>query len=319
MPEAPNAPERARTPLKQVLVRDVAPVLAVLLITFGLWVGFTIIAPENAEAADPAEPVVVYSAERDYVVSTALAGARRGALDAVVPLRAAVKQLDGFADAAILADARKAIAALDAALSGDETSDVVAATAVVREALPGIVERFAANADARIAAAASADAALAQRARDAVAAVRAASASERAALAAGFAPMRARVEAAEASHAEAVARAAAEAAEEAESDSDGGSSDGGPGPLIDCADSTTSTPWCPQPLVVTTLGAYVSSCPAGTWGHVFDLWMAPGTITLDYPFPYTYSVMDGTNLSALHCDPESADTSIPHGPGPLPG
>ncbi|MFF2371419.1 hypothetical protein [Agromyces sp. NPDC058110] len=201
MPEAPTAPERARTPLKQILVRDVAPVLAVLLITLGLWVGFTIIAPENAVAADPAEPVVVYAAERDSAPSTALAGVRRAALEAALPLRTAVRDLDGFADAALLAEIGAAVGALDDALDGGRPTEILAATADLRATEPTFVERVAADAEARIAAAPYADQPLLQVATEAVAALRQSAHADRGVLVAAFAPVRAAVEAAEADHA----------------------------------------------------------------------------------------------------------------------
>lgn len=307
MPDAPTEPERARTPLKQILIRDVGPVLAVLLITFGLWVGFTIIAPEDAQAADPATPVVVYAAERDAAADTALAGARRSALEAALPLRAAVRDLTGFSDAALLAEVGGAVAALDAAIAGGEHPEVLDETAVLRAAVPAFVERLAVDADTRIAAAESADPALLQGARDAVGALRQALQAERAALVTSFAPMRAAVEAALASHAVALAEA------EDESEADDWEAEPVPAPSVECAG-------CVKPLVVTTLGAYVGTCPAGTMPHVFDLWANPGSITLDYPFDYVYSVMDGHNLAVEHCDPEGA-SGAPHGPGPesLPG
>ncbi|GAA1964103.1 hypothetical protein [Agromyces allii] len=316
MPDAPTEPERARTPLKQILIRDVGPVLAVLLITFGLWVGFTIIAPEDAQAADPATPVVVYAAERDAAADTALAGARRSALEAALPLRAAVRDLTGFSDAALLAEVGGAVAALDAAIADGERPEVLAATAAARAAVPAFIERLAVDADARIAGATSADPVALQTARDTVGAVRQAAQHGRAGLAATFTPMRGAVEAAVASHAQALARTTAES-EADDSEADDSGADPVPAPTEECAGSPL---FCVKPLVVTTLGAYVGTCPAGTMPHVFDLWSNPGSITLDYPFDYVYTVMDGHNLAVEHCDPEGVP-GAPHGPGPesLPG
>ncbi|KQM82478.1 hypothetical protein [Agromyces sp. Leaf222] len=314
MPEAPPAPEPART-LKQNLVRDVGPVFAVLFVALALWVGFTIVAPEDAEAADPVAPVAVYSAERDSAASTALAGARRSALEAALPLRAAVRDLAGFADAALLAEAGTAVAALDAAIAGVEAAEVVDATSATHAALPAFVERFAADAEARIAGATSAEPAMLQGARTAVDALRRASQTDRAGVAAGFAPMRSAVEAAVASHVAALALAESES--EAEADDETLEPEPATGGTDFCAGVTTSTMFCPEPLVVTTLGAYVGACPAGTMPHVFESMMAPGTITLDYPFEYTYSVMDEVHLSVMHCDPEGS-MGAPHGPGPEP-
>ena len=313
MPEAPPAPEHART-LKQILVRDVGPVFAVLFVALALWVGFTIVAPEDAEAADPVAPVVVYSAERDAAASTALAGARRSALEAALPLRAAVRDLAGFSDAALLAEVGAAVAALDTAIAGDAAPKVIDATSAMHLAVPAFVERLAADAEARIAGATSADPAALQGARDAVGALRQASQADRAGIAAGFAPMRSAVEAAVASHVEALAPA------ESDVEADADASDTEPDPVATdpCAGVTTSTTFCPQPLVVTTLGAYVGTCPAGTMPHVFETMTAPGTITLDYPFDYTYSVMDEVHLSVMHCDPEGTTGDVPHGPGPEP-
>ncbi|ANJ25983.1 hypothetical protein [Agromyces aureus] len=307
MPEAPPAPEPART-LKQNLVRDVGPVFAVLFVALALWVGFTIVAPEDAEAADPVAPVAVYSAERDSAASTALAGARRSALEAALPLRAAVRDLAGFADAALLAEVGTAVAALDAALAGVEAAEVIDAASATHAAVPAFVERLAVDADARIAGATSADPVVLQTARETVGAVRLAAQNDRTGLAATFTPMRAAVESAVASHVQALARTTAE------SEADDWEAEPVPAPSGGCARSDL---FCVKPLVVTALGAYVGTCPAGTMPHVFDVWANPGTITLDYPFDYVYSVMDGHNLAVEHCDPEGVP-GAPHGPGPEP-
>ncbi|WP_394552900.1 hypothetical protein ACDF64_00845 [Agromyces sp. MMS24-JH15] len=266
------------------------------------------------------EPAVVATAVRHAPVLTALAGTRRHALAASEPLRAAVRDLDGFSDAALVAEARTAVETLDAALEADDPDAVADAADALEGLRADLVERFVVHAEGRLAGATAADPAVLQAAHDAAGAVRSASAAE---LSARFAPLRAAVEAAIASHDQ---RTAEEAARRAAAGGGSGGSGQAPGtdewrrchPLGIMYPGQDYQP-CDADVVVTALGAHVDACPEGTLSHIADIMgFRSGAVTLDYPFPYFYTVEGGHNIAVFHCD-SPAGFGTPHGREPVTG
>ncbi|MFF2273925.1 hypothetical protein ACFVTX_16735 [Agromyces sp. NPDC058136] len=313
MASAPPPNDRARTDRLQ-LARLLGAGAVLVLLAAAVWGGVTLLVPADGASA---ETVEVIGPEYESVEIGAVAGMRRFGFAAASPLRAAERDLAGFSDPVILAEIADELAALDVALEGGDAETLRDAVARIDGTAPALIERVLVDAEARIAAGSSADAGVIQAAWDASGAIRsvgvAASGGE-------FATMRAAVEAVTASHAAAVEAARVRAADEAEETSGGGATTGGAG--------ATPTPGgggcivvgpggCGGPIVVTALGSYVGSCPAGTMSHVFDARLRSGAVTLDYSFEYTYSI-DGHGLAVMHCDPEGWGDSPAHGPGPLP-
>lgn len=315
MVSAPPANDRARSNRLQ-LARTLGAGAVLVLLAAAVWGGVTLLAPTGEASA---EVVEVIGPEHESAEIGAIAGIRRSGLAAASPLRAAARDLAGFTDPAILAALADELAALDLELAGDDASAMRDAVARVADAAPSLLERVVVDAEARIAAGASADPGVVQAAWDSSGAVRAAGGSP---APEQFGSMRAAVEAVTASHAAAVEAERQRAAAATEDDSSGGGGSGGgdgstSGAHGLCADGTFSYD-CAPPLTVTALGANVSSCPAGTMSHVFEVGFRTGAVTLDYAFQYVYTT-DGQVLTVMHCDPEGEEWGAPaHGPGPLP-
>lgn len=313
MASAPPANDRAR-PERLELVRTLGAVAVLGVLVALVWCGAVLLAPADEATADG---VAVIGAEHESAEVGAIAGMRRSALTVASPLRAVERDLAGFTDPTILAEIADELAALDAVLAGGDAAAMKDAVARVSDAVPPLLVRVVADAEARIAAGASADSGVVQAARASTGAVRGSGGSP---TAEQLASMRVAVEAVTASHAAAVEAERLRAAAEAEGDSTGDGSGGSDVPTSGddgmCADGTFSYD-CMPALTVTALGAHVSSCPAGTLSHVFDVGIRSGAVTLDYPFEYEYTA-DGNHLSVMHCDPEGWGDSPAHGPGPLP-
>ncbi|WP_127794165.1 hypothetical protein [Agromyces sp. LHK192] len=303
------------------------PFAIVVALVCGAAVLFGPAAAERADAEDvPPTSAPVLTAERHEASTVSLAGVRRTALATADPLRAAVRDLEGFGEAAALAEAVALLAAIDGAVAAGDADGIVHASAALHTARAALVERLVAHTEQHLAAATSADPSLLQAAHDAAAAVRSAPDG---ALADRFAPLRATIEAAVADHER---RAAEAAAREAEADDDdwssGGSSGGaapGGGAVDTCRpmgiiqDDQDSMP-CQPDVVVTALGAHVAACPDGTMSHVFEMRSRQvGAVTLSYDFAYHYTISSRHNVAVFHCDRADLFELPPHGPGPYLG